>query len=93
MYKYIVPVISNDKETHINVFLWPDEYNHSLEVFIKMANIAKADFPGLIDDQIECHTITNSIAHKGKPIIRFQLPADTKHLEYKVLDHLEEALL
>jgi hypothetical protein len=82
-----------DNERHVNAYVLPNHYGHSLKTFKELATIAKSAFSHLKEDDIECCTVVDSGWCKGCPVVRFYLgdwkgdvPDGWKLLEYRNCD-------
>ena len=75
-----------------NGYLIPDNYDHSVAAFLRLARWAAKRFPDLKLADIECRTVTESRWCKGCPIIRFPLPAGTAHSDFTSCRKLQDVI-
>jgi hypothetical protein len=59
-------------------------YGRSLAFFTALADAAKKDFPHLTDADIQRFTVTKSSYNQGFAGVRFSLPSNTEHPDYRL---------
>jgi hypothetical protein len=74
---------TNDEYTNSNGFILSCTYDYSIKGFKELAQIAQKDFPFLKEDDIECFIVTKSTYNKGFPGVRFSLPENYSHKDYR----------
>lgn len=66
-----------------NGFIFTSMSSRSFTAYKKLVAVAKADFPLLTDDDIECEVVHKSRYMQGFPYVRFRLPANAKKKGYE----------
>lgn len=81
---------TNDEFTNSNGFVISSgTYDKRITFFNKLADEAMKDFPFLKPDDIECFVITRSQYNKGFAGVRFSLPENQQHSEYRASERVD----